>query len=170
MERPAGLGEKRVWLQEEDCERLNRAEFEAVRCLLGAVSYTAHASDDLQKRLECLPSGKARMGMVLGGLRAIADDLVGTIPRGQCKQLRNTMSDMEMRMVPKMMGMSQNVILEKDNAKALIDTAMERCKGCVEDDISCRECGLYRVLESFLPLDTYDNGMLCPYSTSEWKD
>ena len=77
---------------------------------------------------------------------------------------------MEIRMVPKLASMRQNVILEKDNAKALIDTAMERCKGCVEDEESCRKCGLYRVLESFLPLDSYDNGMLCPYSTSEWKD
>ena len=170
MERPAGISPKRVWMQEEDCERLNRAEFEAVRCLLGAVSYAASAKDGLQKRLECVPGGKQRMAMILGGLKAIADDVVGTVPRGQCKQLRNTMNDMEMRMVPKMMSVSGNVILEKDNAKALIDTAMERCRGCVEDDVSCRSCGLYRVLESFLPLDSYDNGMLCPYSMSEWKE
>lgn len=170
MERPADLGRKRIWLQEEDCERLKRAEFEAMRCLLGAVSYTATARDDLQKRLECVPYGNQRMNMVLGGLKAIADDLIGTVPRGQCKQIRNTMQDMEMRMVPKMMGMSQNVILEKDNAKALIDVAMEKCRGCVEDEESCRRCGLYRVLESFLPLDSYDNGMLCPYALSEWQD
>ena len=80
------------------------------------------------------------------------------------------MKDMEMRMVPKMMPMSQNVLMEKDNAKALIDRAMERCRGCVEDEVSCRDCGLYKVLESMLPLDSYDNGMLCPYALSEWKD
>lgn len=57
--RPAELSEKRVWMEEKDCERLNRGEFEAVRCLLGAVSYTAHARDDLQKRLECIPGGKS---------------------------------------------------------------------------------------------------------------
>lgn len=170
MERPADLSPKRIWLDEADCERLNRSEFEALRCLLGAVSYTAHAKDDLDKRISCLPGGRQRMAMVLGGLKAIADDLVGTTPQGQCRQLRNTMNDMEMRMVPKLMPMSQNVILEKENAKALIDTAMDRCHGCVEDETSCRACGLYRVLESILPLDTYDNGLLCPYSTSEWKD
>lgn len=168
--RPAELSEKRVWMEEKDCERLNRGEFEAVRCLLGAVSYTAHARDDLQKRLECIPGGKQRMNMILGGLRAIADDLIGTIPQGQCKQIRNTMQDMEMRMVPKLMPMSQNVILEKDVAKALIDTTREKCAGCVEDEVSCRECALYKVLESFLPLDNYENGLLCPYSMSEWKD
>lgn len=170
MQKPVNMNPKRVWLDENDCERLNRGEFEAVRCLLGAVSYTAHARDDLRKRLECIPSGNARMAMALGGLKSIAEDLVGTMPRGQCRQIRNTMSDMEMRMVPKMSRMSTNVILEKDVAKALIDTAMEKCRGCVEDEKSCRECGLYKVLESFLPLDNYENGMLCPYSMSEWKD
>ena len=170
MERPAELGPKRVWLQEEECERLNRAEFEAVRCLLGAVSYTAHAKDDLQKRLECIPGGKQRMNMILGGLKAIADDVIGTVPKGQCKQLRNTMQDMEMRMVPKMASMSRNVILDKDVAKGLVDAAMEKCSGCVEGPEDGRNCALYRVLESFLPLDSYENGMLCPYSTSIWKD
>ena len=170
MTRPENLSPKRVWLQDADCERLNRAEFEAVRCLLGAVSYTARAKEDLQKRLECVPGGRQRMNMVLGGLKSIADDIVGTMPVGQCRQIRNTMNDMEMRMVPKMTGMSRNVILEADNAKALIDTAMERCKGCVEDEVSCRQCGLYKVLESFLPLNDYDNGLLCPYAVSEWAE
>lgn len=169
-QRPAELAPKRVWYDEADCERLNRGEFEALRCLLGAVSYTAHARDDLRKRLECIPSGNARMAMALGGLKSIAEDLVGTMPRGQCRQIRNTMNDMEMRMVPKMSRMSTNVILEKDSAKGLIDIAMKQCKGCVEDEVSCRECELYKILEGFLPLDNYENGMLCPYSLSEWKD
>ena len=68
-------------MQEEDCERMNRGEYEAMRCLLGAVSYVAHANDDLGKRLDCIPSGRQRMNMMLGGIRAIADDLIGTMPR-----------------------------------------------------------------------------------------
>lgn len=36
--------------------------------------------------------------------------------------------------------------------------------------MSCRECALYKVLEGFLPLDNYENGMLCPYSLSQWID
>ena len=170
MERPEGYSPKRVWLNEEECDRLNRSEFEAVRCLLGAVSYTAHANEDLQERMETIPYAKQRMAMILGGLRAIADDVIGTVPRGQCKQLRNTMQDMEMRMVPKMMSMSQNVILEKDIAKGLVDAAMEKCHGCVEGPEEGMKCPIYKVLESFLPLDSYENGMLCPYSMSEWKE
>ena len=170
MERPAELSPKRVWLADEDCRRLNRGEFEATRCLLGAVNYAAHAKDDLQKRMEMIPHGKERMAMVLGGLKAIADDLIGTLPVGQCKQIRNTMNDMEMRMVPKLTSMSHNVILEKDVANGLVDAAMEKCHGCVEGPEEGMKCPLYKVLESFLPLDSYDNGMLCPYSMSEWKD
>lgn len=169
-ERPKELNPKRVWFPENETERLNRAEFEAVRCLLGAVSYTATAAESLGKRLECVPYGKQRMAMILGGLRAMSDDLIGTVPVNQCRQLRNTMNDFDMRMVPKYTSMNQNVILEKTLAKGLIDTAMEKCKGCVEDSVSCRECALYKVLEGFLPLDNYDSGMLCPYSLSEWLD
>ena len=167
---PANWNPKRIWLEDADCERLNRGEYEAVRCLLGAVSYTAHASEDLKKRLECIPSGRERMNMTLGGIRAIVDDIIGTIPVGQCKQLRNTMNDMEIRIVPKLAAMSQNVILEKDVAKGLIDAAMEKCRGCVETNEGGRKCALYKVLESFLPLNDYDNGLLCPYAVSEWAE
>ena len=167
--RPADYAPERVWLEEEDSVRLNRGEFEAVRCLLGAVNYAAHAKDDLRNRLGIF-DGEARMDAVVQDLRDITDDVIGTIPVGQCRQLRNTMLDMEIRMVPKMSRMSQNVILEKDNAKALIDIAMERCHGCVEGPEDGKKCALYQVLESFLPLESYDNGMLCPYSVSDWED
>jgi hypothetical protein len=170
MERPANLSPKRVWLPEGECERLNRSEFEAMRCLLGAVSYMAHAKDDLQKRLELVPHGRRWMSMLLGGVKAISDDLIGTMPRGQCKQIRNTMSDMEMRMVPKATPMSQNVIFDKDVAKALVDAAMERCKGCPKGPEEGVKCPLYTVFESFMPLENYDNGLLCPYSMLEWED
>ena len=149
-------------------ERLNRGEYEAVRCLLGAVSYTAHANDDLRKRLDSIPDGFSRMEGCLKGLQGMLGDILRTIPHGQCKQLRNTMTDMEIRMVPKLAPMSQNVILDKDLAKGLYDAAMEKCRGCVEDTQSCRQCTLYKVLESTLPLDNYENTLICPYSISEW--
>jgi len=168
--RPANIAPERVWLEDDESIRLNRGEYEAVRCLLGAVNYAAHANDDLQKRLMIIPGGQQRMTDALQELRNITDDVIGTIPVGQCRQLKNTMTDMDIRMVPKLAPMSRNVILDKDTAKELIDIAMERCHGCVEGPEDGRKCALYKVLEGFLPLDSYDNGMLCPYSMSEWKD
>lgn len=79
------------------------------------------------------------------------------------------MQDMEIRMVPKMTGMTQNVIFDKDLAKGLIDAAQEKCHGCVEDGNGCRNCALYKVLEGIIPLENYD-GMICPYAVSEWED
>ena len=168
MERPAELNPKRVWMPEEETERMNRGEFEAMRCLLGAVSYLAHASDGLGKRLGMLKDGKRWMAMLLGGLRAISQDLIGTMPRGQCKQIRNTMEDMEMRMVPHHTPMSQNVIFEKDIAKDLIDAAQEKCKVCAETAESCRTCSVYKILESTVHVDDYESSMLCPYANREW--
>ena len=171
MGRPANLNPKRVWREDDECIRMNRAEFEAVRCLLGAINYVAIAKDDLGKRLDAVPFGKRRMAMTLGGLRASADDLIGSMKRGQCKQIRNTMDDMDMRMVPKMTPSNKSVILEKDIAKGLVDAAMEKCKGCVESAEDGQKCPLYKTLESFLPLDDYESGgLLCPYSRSEWRD
>ena len=169
MERPANLSPERVWLSDEDAQRLNRGEYEAVRCLLGAVNYAAHANDDLQKRMMIIPGGQQRMADVLQALRDLTDDVIGTVPSGQCRQLRNTMNDMEIRMVPKYASMCGNVILEKELARGLFDAAMEKYRGCVEDARECRKCGLYTLLESTLPLDNYDS-LICPYSISEWKD
>lgn len=168
--RPAELSPKRVWMDDADCERMSRSEIEAMRGLLGAVSYTATAKENLQKRLGAFKHGKQRMAMALGALKALADDLIGTMPVGQCKQIRNTMKDMEIRIVPRMMPMSQNVILDKDIAKGLIDIAQQQCRDCVEDAVSCRKCSLYKVLESAVPVDNYDDSLVCPYAISEWKD
>ena len=96
---------------------MTRHEFQAVQCLLGAVSYIANASEDLQKRLECIPAGKQRMAMAKGAVAAIANDLIGTMTVAQCKQMQNVMKDMDMRMVPKMSPNSKNVIMTADHAK-----------------------------------------------------
>ena len=151
-------------------EMLNRGEYEAVRCLLGAVNYAAHARDGLRDRIDAVTNGKTRLDVLVDGIRYLTDELIRTVPEGQCRQLKNTMQDMEIRMVPKLSGMTQNVILEKDIAKGLIDAAMDRCHGCVEDSVQCRKCHLYQLLESFLPLESYENGLLCPYSVAEWAE
>lgn len=166
--RPADLPPERVWMEEEDSIRLNRGEFEAVRCLLGAVNYAAHANDDLRKRLMII-GREQRMADVLQELRDVTDDVIGSVPVGQCRQLKNTMHDMEIRMTPKLAPMSRNIVLDKDIAKDLIDIAIEKCRGCVEDEKECRKCALYRVLESFLPMEDYENSLLCPYSRAEWE-
>lgn len=151
-------------------ERLRRGEFEAVRGLLAALNYAAHAQDDLKDRVDSVTNGKARITVLVEGLRAFTDELLDTVPTGQCRQLRNTMLDLEIRMVPKRTPATQNVIMEKDLAKALVDKAMEKCRDCVEGPEAATGCDVYKILESLVPLDSYDNGLLCPYNMSTWKD
>ena len=80
-------------LTDEDCERLNATEMRAVRWLMASLNSCIYAQRDLVHRLECIPSGKARFRLMLGHLRAINNDIIGTTPKKQCKQIRNTMDD-----------------------------------------------------------------------------
>ena len=156
-------------LPDEDCERLRRTEMMAVRMLLAALSTASYAQDDLGDRLECIPNGAVRMRLSLGGLRAVADDIIGTISKAQAKQIWNTLKDFEMRVVPKLTPQSTNVILSRDEAKELIDCARWKCHSCVEDGTSCRKCRLYQLLEATTPLDDYGDQVVCPYALTDWE-
>ena len=157
-------------LPDADCERLNRTEMVAVRMMLAALSVAAYAKEDLKDRLECVPDGNRRMRMAVGGLRAICDDLVGTISQSQCRQIHGTMKDFEMRLLPKLTPGSTNIIMTKDQGKELLDCARWKCHACVEDGERCRQCKLYQLLTSILPLDEYHDRMLCPYNLGEWAN
>ena len=164
--------ERRVWLDEKDCVRLTRTEFEAVRYMLGAVNYLAKAKDVLigGPSLQRIPHGDARMRLTLGGLKSIIDDILGTVTVKQCMQLSNTMADMDMRMVPKMTPMTTNVVIEADIAKELIDLARVACKYCTKDGVKCLKCALYPEMEAIVPLDDYGDGMMCPYALTDWME
>lgn len=157
-------------LPDEACERLMRSELTAVRMLLAALSTAAYAQEDLQARLESVPYGKQRMRLAVGSLRAICDDVIGTISKSQCKQIYGTMKDFEMRLLPKLTPGSTNIIMTKEQGKELLDCARWACHACVKDGESCRECRLYKILEATTPLDDYGDGMLCPYALAEWKE
>ena len=157
-------------LPDDQCERLVRNEMTAVRMLLAALSTTLYAQKDLAARLECVPDGNRRMRLAVGGLRAICDDLVGTISRSQCQQIWGTMKDFEMRLLPKLTPGSTNIIMTKEQGKQLLDCARWKCHDCIEDGESCRKCELYKLLEATTPMDDYGNGMICPYSLAEWRD
>ena len=60
---------RRVWLDEKDCVRLTRTEFEALRYMLGAVNYLAKAKDVLQGGpcLKRVPMGTPACGLPWAG-------------------------------------------------------------------------------------------------------
>jgi len=157
-------------LPEEDCERLTAPEMRAVRWCLAALNSCAYAQDDLSRRLECIPNGKRRWRLMLGQLRALCNDLLGTIPRKQCVGINNVMHDMELRLVPKFTKWDNRVILPAPDLAYIITLAKkEKCMTCVLTDAECRKCEFYKILESVAPLDDYGSGGICPYNMVEWE-
>ena len=156
-------------LPDADCERLKRNEMNGLRMLLAHLSTAAYVQDDLKDRLECIPDGTRRLRMAVGGLRAVCDDVIGTVSKAQAKQIYGTMRDYELRLVPKLTPASVNIMLTKEQGIELMDMAREKCHGCVEDGESCRECRLYKIFEATTPMDDYGDGLLCPYSLAEWE-
>ena len=157
-------------LPEADCERLKRNEMNSLRMLLANLSSAEYVRMELKNRLDCIPDGNRRFRLALGGLKAVCEDVIGTISAAQAKQIYGTLKDYRMQMVPKAMPGTVNIMLTKEQGVELIDLARERCHGCVEDGNSCRECRLYKLFEATTPLDDYGDGLICPYSLAEWED
>ena len=161
---------RRVFWDDKDCERLTRHEYNAVKALLIVKCFLADARSDLRRRLESIPYGNQRMNMVFGGMNALLDDVLGTATVAQCEQLRNTMLDFEVRLMPVRTPMCRDVLMDLDVAKGLMDVAKEKCAGCTEDNESCRKCKLYQIMEATTPLEDYNNGLLCPYNLATWEE
>ena len=163
---------KTTWYQlpEKDCERLTRNEMQALRWSLAAVNSISQAEGALQDRLECIPNGKCRWRLLLGQLRAVTNDIIGTIPYKQCVNIKNVMIDMELRMVPKYSPVDQHVIMVAQDLAYLVDAARrDKCMGCVCTGEECRKCELYKILSAITPMQDYGNGMICPYNLATWE-
>lgn len=158
-----------VILPDEECERLRRTEMNGLRMLLAHLSTACYFQEDIQDRLKMIRYGKERLQMAVGGLRSVCDDIIGTVTRDQAKQIKNTMCDFDLRMVPKATPESTKIIMTREQGIMLMNLARERCHGCVEDGTGCRKCELYRLLESTTPLDDYGDGLICPYSLAQWE-
>lgn len=164
---------KKTWYQlpEEDCERVNRTEMNAIRWSLAAINSTAYAKDDLKDRLKMIPNGQRRWNLMLGQLRALLNDILGTVPKKQVLSIRNVMDDMELRMVPKLTPKSNRVTMDIDDLSLLVNAAKkDYCTACIYTGDECRKCELYQVLESISPQEDWGNSTVCPYMRKDWMN
>ena len=151
-------------------ERLKRYEKESMLYLMNLVSNIAWAKDDLKERLKMIPEGAERMETALEHFTKLLEDLIQTVPVNQCKNLKNIAEDYQMRSVPKAMPKQTNIIITKENAKVLIDSAQEgRCTSCILDGDECRKCDLEQALECITPMTEYRQTM-CPYNMAGWEE
>lgn len=157
-------------LPDEQCERLNKQEMTALRWLIAAENSASHAKKDLEKRLECIPEGKRRFQMMHGQLLAIVNDLIGTTPAKQCKQVQNTMEDMKLSMIPKLTPDTDKVIMNAVDLAYIVFHAQKDealCMTCVRDDTECRSCEFYQILSAIAPRQDWGSSLMCPYN-SDW--
>ena len=158
-------------LPEDECVRMTRPEMISMNWLYAAENSCAYGRDDLAKRIAMIPNGKRRFNLMLGQLRSIVNDITGTMPEEQKKKVRNTMKDMELRLVPKMTRRDVSIVLSKDEAMTLFDYAkLHMCQTCIKDAEEGQKCELFKIMSANIPLDNYDKTYLCPYNLAEWED
>ena len=153
-----------------DAVRLTRKEKTALILLAHAATTLDDLQTELAERLRMVDNGAERLNELSKETDKLLDDLRVTAPENQRKQLENTGSDYEMRLVPKLQPSVTNVIMEKEELRQLVDCARVKCVDCTEDDNACKQCGLYRLLTSILPLEHYNGGLLCPYNMAVWRN
>ena len=161
---------KHYELPDKDCERLKGYEMVGLRWCLNMASELYEAKDSLKHRLECIPYGRERMNMITGGMDALFQDLLGTVTDKQRGSLRNTARDYKIKLVPAV-GMEKSVMaVDKADFMTLASAAKEKCKNCTECGDAVRKCPLYQILEVYVPLDQYDDTIMCSYAYEKWEE
>lgn len=154
----------------EEKQRLYRSEKVPMMMLMGMVSSMTYMQEDLKDRLEMVADGPERMKQVLKDASALLQDVRETIPDNQRGNLARTALEYEIRMVPKLTPRRNNIVVEKEDLRVLVEGAQEaRCTACVLDGKESRGCRLERALENVIPVNGYD-GELCSYNMAPWEN
>ena len=151
-----------------DAVRLRRSEKMALFQLMYVASVLEDIRVDLAERLTMIPDGQKRMDEFTKTADELLSELRVTAPENQRISMQNTATDYEMRLTPVTTPCSDNVLLTKEEFRELVDSARVRCRECTDDDSECEKCGLYQLLTSILPMESYHSLNLCPYNLGEW--
>lgn len=154
----------------EDAWDLNRKEKTCLMFLMNAASSLVEAKTDLADRLKHIDGGAELMEQVADGSVKLLTEVRKTIPERQRTSLANTVTDYEMRLVPRLTPSKTNVVVAKEDFRSLVDAAQTKCQDCTELNEDCGKCDLFRLLQVVLPLDAYDTTFLCPYNRAEWEN
>ena len=154
----------------DDAWDLTRGERASVTFLMNAASAIIDAKEDLSDRLKAIDGGEELMDQVAEGCVKLLTEVRRTIPERQRTSLANTAEDYEMRLVPKLTPSKTSVIVQKEDFRCLVDAAQAKCRQCVEDSRGAKQCDLYKLLVTILPLDEYPEMNLCPYNMAWWEN
>ena len=154
----------------EDAWDVTRQEKMSILFLMNTVSAMMDSRDELKDRVGKIDGGAELMDTMVDSSEKLLTEIRKTIPTDQRMSINNISKDMEMRMVPKMTPSKTTVLVQKEDFRQLVDSAQVKCRDCTEDNVECRECGLFKLLKVVVPLDTYDGTFLCPYNMAGWEN
>ena len=150
-------------------KRLVNAEFNQVKRFAAFISELNYFREGLLSHWEMVDNGQERIDRCVDDALKLFDELLDTIPKNQIKSLRNATEDYRIAFVPKVTPENQNVVMDREHAKALVDLAHEQCKICVKTPEEAEDCPVFQLSTGVVPPDTYDS-LICAYSTAEWAD
>ena len=154
----------------DDAWDLTRNEKSSLMFLMNAASAWNEAKIDLESRASKIDGGMELLNRIAEDSVKLLTELRMTVPERQRNSLANTAQDYEMRLVPKFTPSSHNVLLQKEDFRALVDAAQEKCGNCAEMNEDSCKCKLFNLLQVVLPLDDYHTTFLCPYNRAEWEN
>lgn len=152
----------------DDAWNVTRNEKMSILFLMNTVSAMMDSREDLKDRISRIENGPEMMNTMTETADKLLTEIRRTIPTEQRVNINNISKDMEMRMVPKMTPSKTSVIMQKEEMRVLVDAAQVKCRECVEYAEDAKNCELYRLLTTILPLDKYEGTQLCPYNMATW--
>ena len=153
-----------------DAYDMTRNEKASLQYMAHAVSALVEAKEDLKTRLGMIENGGERMAKLADEAINMLTELRMTVPEKQRISMVNTTKDYEIRLVPKFTPSTHNVVVQKEDFRELVDAAQVKCRDCTLDNEECRQCKLYKLLVTVLPMDSYEGTFLCPYNMAIWEN
>ena len=154
----------------DDAWDITRQEKMSILFLMNTVSAMMDSREELKDRVSRIEGGQELMNEMVDSSEQLLTEIRKTIPTSQRVSLNNISNDMEMRMVPKMTPSKTTVLVQKEDFRQLVDAAQVKCRECTDDSVQCRQCGLFKLLQSVVPLEKYDGTFLCPYNMAGWEN
>jgi len=154
----------------DDAWDITRQEKMSILFLMNTVSAMMDSREELKDRVSRIEGGQELMNEMVDSSEQLLTEIRKTIPTSQRVILNNISKDMEMRMVPKMTPSKTTVLVQKEDFRQLVDAAQVKCRECTDDSVQCRQCGLFKLLQSVVPLEKYDGTFLCPYNMAGWEN
>ena len=154
----------------DDAWDLKRNEKTALTFLTNTVRALTDGKNVLAGRLSRIEDGQEMIDRLVADSHELLERVRETIPERQRLNLVRTANDYEIRLVPKYTPGTNNVVVQKDDFRQLVDAAQIKCRECIDDCNECRKCKLFKLLTVILPMDTYDGTLLCPYNLAEWEN